>query len=100
MKVISLLKKAGIKPNEPILLISAETAIENLLEAIENYCPNLQLDKMTKKDIKDLLYAYADCIINYHPENYHQERAALLRNFEMLRKYGLTDNDYNLLDFV
>lgn len=99
MKALSLLKKAGINPNKPVLLITAEEAIENLLEAIEEYCPDLKINKMGKEDIESLLDSYSDCIIDYHPENYHQERAALLKNFEMLKRYGLADEDYNPIDF-
>lgn len=100
MEALDLLKTAGINPDEPVLLITAEEAIDNLLEAIEEYCPDLKIDKMTGKDIKKLLDSYADCVINYHPENSHQERGALLANFEMLEKYGLTDEDYESLDFT
>jgi hypothetical protein len=99
MKPLNLLKKVGISPNDPILLIAAEEAIENLLEAIEEYCPHLKINKMTKQDIENLLDSYGNCIVDYHPENYHQERAALLDNIEMLRRYGLTDDDYNAIDF-
>jgi hypothetical protein len=99
MKPLTLLKKVGINFDEPVLLITAEESIENLLETIEEYCPNLKINKMTKKDIKTLLDSYGNCVINYHPEKYHQERATLLKNFEMLRRYGLTDDDYRYIDF-
>lgn len=99
MKVTDVLKRAGINPKEPVLLITAEEAMENLVEAIDEFCPNLKIDKMRKEDLMSLLNSYADCIIDYHPESSHQERGALLRNFEMLKKYGLTNDDYNSLDF-
>jgi hypothetical protein len=99
MKPLTLLKRAGIKPNEPVLLITAEEAMENLSEAIEECCPHLKINKMKKDDIETLLESYSECIVDYHPENYHQERAALLRNFEMLQQYGLTADDYNSIDF-
>jgi len=94
-----LLKRAGIDPNEPIILLTAEKSLENLLEAIEEYCPNLEIDKMTRKDILRLFNSYSNCVNNYHPENCHQERAALMENFEMLKRYGLTDDDYDSMDF-
>jgi len=94
-----LLAKLGIKSNEPILLITAKEAMENLLEAIEEFCPNLEIDKMTKEDLLALLNSYSASVLNYHPEDRHQERAALLANFEMLKRYGLTDDDYDSLDF-
>ncbi len=99
MKPSTLLKRAGIKPDEPVLQITAEEAMENLLEAIEEFCPNLKINKMKKENIEALLDSYSDSIIDYHPENYHQERAALLDNIEMLKSYGLTDDDYNSIDF-
>lgn len=99
MKASILLKKAGINPDEPISFGTAEEAMEYLLEAIEEYCPDLEIDKMTREDIKSLLNSYVDCVIKYHPENYHQERGALLNNFDMLRCYGLTDDDYHAIDF-
>lgn len=69
------------------------------VELFEEYCPDLKIDKMTKEDLRALLDSYSDCVIQYHPENYHQERGALLRNFEMLKRYGLNDDDYACLDF-
>jgi len=99
MKPSTLLKKKGIKPEESVLLISAEEALNNILETIEEYCPNLEIGKMTKEDISTLLNSYADCVVNYHPESQHQERAVLLKNFEMLKQYGMTENDYEALDF-
>ncbi|MBI5050875.1 MAG: hypothetical protein HZC11_08440 [Nitrospirae bacterium] len=99
MEASVLLKKLGINPDESVLLVTAEKAMENLLETIEEYCPNLEINKMTKKDIMTLFYSYANCVINYHPESDHQERGALIENFEMLKRYGLTDDDYESLDF-
>lgn len=100
MEASDILKRAGINLEEPVLLITAEEAMGNLLEAIEEYCPDLKIGRMKKEDIKKLLYSYADCVINYHPESNHQERGALLENFEMLKNYGLTDDDYESLDFT
>jgi hypothetical protein len=99
MRPSTLLKKAGIKPTEPVLLITAEEAMENLSEAIEECCPHLTINKMKKEDIESLLDSYSECIVDYHPENHHQERAVLLKNFEMLQRYGLTADDYNSIDF-
>lgn len=99
MKPSTLLKTKGMKPEESVLLITAEEALENLLETIKEYCPYLEIDKMTKEDISTLLNSYADCVYNYHPESQHQERAVLLKNLEMLKQYGLTEDDYDSLDF-
>ena len=94
-----ILKKAGIRPDEPILLVTAKEVIQNLLETMEEYYPGLKTDKISKEDIKTLLNSYGDCITEYHPERHHQERAVFLRNFEMFKKYGLKDEDYELIDF-
>lgn len=99
MKELTLLKRANINPNEPALLVTMEEALENLLEAIKEYCPNLKINRMSKEDFRTLLNSYGECIINYHPENYHQERAVLLENFKMLKRYGLTDDDYDSINF-
>ena len=99
MNPLTLLKRKGIKPEESVLLITAEEALENILETINDYCPHLEMDKITKEDISALLNSYADCVYNYHPESRHQERAVLLKNFDMLKQYGLTEDDYDSLDF-
>ena len=72
MESLTLLKKVDINPDDPILLITAGEALENLLEAIEEYCPNLRISKMKKEDIKTLLESYGNCIVDYHPEAHHQ----------------------------
>jgi len=99
MELSNLLEKAGIDPERPVVLITARESLENLLEAIKEYCPHLEIDEMTHEDIESLLSSYNRCVMSYHPESYHQERGALLRNFEMLRRYGLTDDDYSSIDF-
>ena len=99
MKPTTILRRVGINSEKPVLSITTEEALENLLEAIEKYAPQLKIDKISKEDIETLLDSYGDCIIDYHPEAYHQERAALLQNFEMLKRYGLTDDNYSSLDF-
>lgn len=99
MELPNLLKKVGLDPERPVVLITARESLENLLEAIKEYCPHLKIGEMTHEDIESLLSSYNRCVISYHPENYHQERATLLRSFEMLRRYGLTDDDYSSIDF-
>lgn len=99
MDMSDLLKKKDFDPDRPVVLITARESLENLLEAIKEYCPHLKIGEMTHEDIESLLSSYNRCVISYHPENYHQERGTLLRNFEMLRRYGLTDDDYSSIDF-
>lgn len=94
-----ILKKVEINENEPIMHVSAEESLENLIECIEEYCPNLQIDKLSKEEFTTLFENYSDCIVTFHPEGMHQERGAILRSEEILRKYGLTDDDIKVLDF-
>jgi|GEM_PF-832480 len=94
-----LLKRKGIDPDELIQYISAADALENLMSAAEEYCPGLKIDEMRKRDIWALLKSYGNSVTRYHPEGDHQERGAFLENFEMLKKYGLRDEDYSSIDF-
>lgn len=100
MSPLKILKSKGINPNEAILVIDKEEALERLIEAITELCPNLKVESMSKIDLELLLDSLGNATINYHPENYHQERAALLENSEMLQKYGLTDKEIEGLDFA
>ncbi len=99
MNTKTILKRKGINPNEPVLSITAEEALENIAEAVKEYCPNLEIDKMKKEGLLSLLHSYGRCVVDYHPENHHQERATLLENFEKLKQHGLTNEDYEALDF-
>jgi len=101
MTPLKILQSKKINPNKLVLQISAEEALENLIEAIEDYDDiNLKIDKMSKKDLEKLLDSYGDAVINYHPENKHQERGAFLSCGDMLKKYGLTDEELGMLDFA
>jgi hypothetical protein len=100
MNPLKILKSKGINPNEHILVINKEEALERLIEAVTEFCPNLKVESMSKNDLEILLDSLGNATVNYHPENYHQERAVLLENSEMLRKYGLTDEEIKSLDFI
>ncbi len=73
--------------------------MERLLEFIKEWELPIQVKKISKEDWETLLSSYADSIIDYHPENDHQERGAFLRNEKMLMEYGLTQEDIARLDF-
>jgi hypothetical protein len=79
--------------------VSAQEAIENLLECIAALNLDLDLSKLSSGEIHALLSTYGDCVREFHPENYHQERATLLRNYQTLRKCGLGDSDLASIDF-
>ena len=99
MNARKILKSAELNPNDSIFPLDNEEAMERLLEFIEEWKLQIQVKKISKENWKTLLSSYADSIIDYHPENDHQERGAFLRNEEMLKNYGLTDEDVRRLDF-
>ena len=99
MNATKILQSAGLNPNDSIFPLDNEEAMERLLEFIEEWEMLIQVKKISKEDWKTLLSSYADSIVDYHPENDHQERGAFLRNEEMLMKYGLTQEDITRLDF-
>ncbi len=99
MNTKKLLKQKGIDSDKPVLQINREAALMSIAEAIKEYCPNVKIEKMSKGDLEVLADNLGESIINYHPESYHQERATLLGCSNMLKKYGLTDEEERALDF-
>lgn len=94
-----ILQDVALKPNDTIFSITQSGAMVALLEFIEEWELPIQVEKISKEDWEIIFASYADAIVNYHPENDHQERGAFLRNEQMLKKYGLTDEDIKRLDF-
>lgn len=99
MNARQILKSVGLKPNGLVYSLDNEEVLERLLEFIEEWELRIQVEKISKEDWETLLFSYADSIIDYHPENDHQERGVFLRNKQMLKKYGLTDEDAQRLVF-
>lgn len=99
MNAENLLKQKGIDLNKPVLQISREESLSSIINAIEIYCTSVKIENMSKEDLENFIDNLGDSIINYHPENYHQERSTLLNCSNMLRKYGLTNEEYEALDF-
>ena len=99
MNTKQLLQQKGIDPDKPVLQMKRDEALESLMAAIEEYCPSVKIEKMSKKDLEALVDSLGENIINYHPEDYHQERGALLDNITALQKCGLTDKEENGIDF-
>jgi len=99
MKTEEILRRIGIGPNMHIFCITTEEALDNLCSVISDYCPHIDLTKISRKDMLKLLSDYGSCVVLYNPEDNHQERAAILQNADILRKYGLTDEDIAILDF-
>ncbi len=99
MDATKILQSAGLKPNDSIFSLDYKEAMEKILAFIKEWELPIQVKKVSKEDWETLFSSYADSIIDYHPENDHQERGAFLRNEQMLKKYGLTDGDVRRLDF-
>lgn len=99
MNATKILQSVGLNPGDNIFSLDNEEAMERLLEFIEEWKLPIQVKKISKKDWETLFLSYADSIIDYHPENDHQERGAFLRNEKILKKYGLTNEDIKRLDF-
>lgn len=99
MTSVKILQSVGLKASDSIFSLNYEEAMERLLEFIKEWELSIQVKKISKKDWETLFSSYADSIIDYYPENDHQERGAFLRNEQMFKKYGLTDEDVKRLDF-
>lgn len=99
MTAAKILQSVGLDPNESIAHLDYEEAMETILGFIKEWELQIDVKRMSKKDWQTLFASYADSIIDYHPENDHQERGAFLRSEKMLKKYGLTDEDVRRLDF-
>lgn len=99
MNAIKILQSVGLNPSNSVFSLDNEEAVEKLLEFIKEWELRIKVKKISKEDWEILLNSYADSIIDYHPEDDHQERGAFLRNEKMLKKYGLTNEDVKRLDF-
>jgi len=99
MNAIKILQSVELNPSDSLFSLNKEETMERLLEFIKEWELSIQVKKISKEDWETLFSSYADAIIDYHPENDHQERGAFLRNEQMLKKYGLTDEDVRRLDF-
>ena len=100
MNIQKLLSSKQINPSQTILQITAEEALESIGEMFDEFSVKIDFDKLSKEELEKLLFDYADAVVTYHPDSFHQERAAVLKNEEALKKYGLTDDDIEELDFT
>ena len=99
MTANEILKARKINPEKSILRIDTGEAIERILKFIKEWELSIRVADIKKADWEKILNSYSDAIIFYHPENDHQERAAILKNERILMKYGLTKKDIVRLDF-
>jgi len=99
MNATKILQSVGLKPSDTIFLITQSGAMVALLEFIEEWELQIKVEEISKKDWETLFASYADAIVDFHPDDDHQERIVFLKNSQMLKKYGLTDDDISRLDF-
>lgn len=99
MNARKILQSVGLKPSDGVFSMNNEEAVKRLLEFIKEWELRIKVRKISKEDWETLLSSYADSIVDYHPEDDHQERGTFLRNEKMLKQYGLTDEDVVRLDF-
>ena len=100
MNTEEILSSKQIVPSQFVLQITAEEALDSIKDMLLEFSLSIDLSKLTKDELEKLLFDYADAVIFYHPDNFHQERAVILKNETMLTKYGLTYDDIERLDFT
>ncbi len=88
-----------INLEEPIVVCLKKEALENLSDTLLEFCPHVRFERCTEEELEQIFSFYSHSISMYHPENNHQERAALMESFEILKKYGMTEVDVENLDF-
>lgn len=100
MNIKRILSSNQISPSKIVLQITAEEAVNSFEEMIDEFSLSIDFSKLSKEELEKLLSDYADSVVTYHPDDYHQERAVFLKNETMLKKCGLTDDDIGILDFT
>lgn len=100
MNISKILSSKKISSSKVILQITAEEVLYLLKEALEEFSLSIDFNKLSKEELEKLLSDYADALETYHQEDYHRERAVFLKNEKLLKKYGLTDEDFIMLDFA
>lgn len=100
MTAKQILQSVKLDPNSWLIPIMLEEAVERLLEFIKDWELTIRVDDISKDGWEILLGSYGDAIINYHPDNDHQERIVFLKNEKILKKYGLMGEDIKRLDFI
>lgn len=100
MNTKKILSAKQISPSKTILQINAEEALNSIEEMLDEFSLSIDFNKLSKEELEKLLNDYADAVVFYHPDAFHQERAAVLKNETMFKKYGLTADDVVTLDFT
>ena len=99
-KIKKILKSKNIEPDYRVLCYTNLDAHENLSDCLKDFGIKFDFSKLTKEELEEVAIAYAGCVIDYHPENYHQERGTILKTQNIFLKYGFSDDDINRMDFI
>jgi hypothetical protein len=99
MKIDEILISKQIDPSEIVLQITAEEVLNSINEMLNEFSFTIDFNKFTKQELEKLFLDFADAVVTYHPQNYHQERAAVLENKTVFKKFGLTERKIQKLDF-
>ena len=97
--IAKILHQCDLHPDEQLNICDNESAITALLGAITEYLPSMDVKKLTKKDWQAILKDYESAIIDYHPENNHQERWALEQHPNILKRCGAAEDEIEGLEF-
>lgn len=92
--VLRLLERPG---DDLVVIVSYETAVECMLEAMSKYCPTVKLGEIEADEWQGLFDAYTDIIMQCKSGPYAQERLALLDTITMLQRHGLSNGDLGKL---
>ena len=99
MESQKILQEKEINHAEPVIYMDKKDALQNFIETMEYFEIDFNFSKLSKSEIEKLFLDYGYCISIYHLEKYHQERGAFLKNEDILRKYGLSEDDIDAFDF-
>ncbi len=100
MNASEILQSKKISPTTAALFISAEEAIQEMLEYAVRADIKLDLQLLDAEELRLLISSYGNCVVEFHPEDYHPVRAAILRNYQLLKRCGLRDPDLEIIDFT
>ncbi len=100
MEISQILLSKQINPSRTIMRITAADVLYSLKEALDEFSLTVDFSKLSKEEMEKILSDYAEAMQNYHQDDFHRERATLIENEPALKKCGLRDEDFVMLDFA
>lgn len=100
--IAQLFTSKGLNTNKVVLSITAKEVFLDIVAALD-YCglaDKVDFNQFTTTELQLVFTEYAHTYSVYHPENYHQARAAILAYFSIFERCGLDADDYYLVDFI